>query len=333
MNPSIKDVAAKAGCSIATVSRVLSGTGYISDDAKQKVMEAVKALSYRPNRLARSLRAQKSKVIGLILSDIRNPFFSEISRAVETVALASGFTVLICNTDEDPKKETLYLDLMAQEKVAGVLLSPTRSGFKDLRKLGKSFPPLVLVDRKPPEAAFDSVVLDNFEAALKLTRTLLDGGYKRIAGIFGAKSFTAGERLRGFEAAFANCPEKLAGTFRAPAFEEEGERLMTEILALEPKADAVLCSSALLATGAYKALRTRSTRMPADMGFVCFDDLAWALFVDPPITVIRQPATTIGQTAAELLMKRIEDPKRPVSEICLIGELVERESSRRRLSV
>lgn len=331
MNPSIKDVAAKAGCSIATVSRVLSGTGYISDEAREKVMDAVKELSYRPNRLARSLRAQKSKVIGLIVSDIRNPFFSEISRAVETVALASGYTVLICNTDEDPKKEALYLDLMAQEKVAGVLLSPTRSSFKDLTKLGKSYPPLVLVDRKPPEAAFDSVVLDNHDAALKLTQTLLDGGYKKIAGIFGARSFTAGERLKGFEAAFSDYPQRLAGVYRAPAFEDEGERLMNEILALKPKVDAILCSSALLATGAYKVLRERQIGMPSHMGFACFDDLAWASFVSPAITVIKQPATTIGQTAAELLMKRIEDPKRAVSEICLIGELIERESSSRKV--
>ncbi len=325
MPSSIKQVAEHAGCSIATVSRVLSGTGYISEDAKTKVLAAVEALDYRPNRLARSLRAQKSKVIGLILSDIRNPFFSEISRAVETVAFAAGYSVLISNTDEDPKKEARYLELMAEEKVAGILLSPTRQGFKDLAKYRKTSPPLVLIDRKPPDSGIDSVVIDNFEAASKLTRALLDGGYQRIAGIFGARSFTAAERLRGFEAAFAGTPEKLAGVFQAPAFEDEGDRLMTEILKLEPKADAVLCSSALLATGAYKAVK----RHKAKIGFACFDDPSWASFVEPAVTVIRQPATTIGQTAAELLMKRIDDPKRPISEICLIGELIERESSRK----
>ncbi len=330
MNSSIKDVAERAGCSTATVSRVLSGTGYISEEAKAKVMAAVEALDYRPNRLARSLRAQKSRVLGLILSDIRNPFFSEISRAVETVAIDAGYSVIISNTDEDPKKEARYLELMAEEKVAGIILSPTRAGFKDLAGLRSGSPPLVLIDRKPPNTGMDSVVLDNFEAAAKLTRTLIDGGYQKIAGIFGARSFTAGERLRGFESAFSEAPEKLAGVFKAPAFEEEGERLMEEILSLDPAVDAVLCSSALLATGAYKALKRNKISMPGAMGFACFDDLSWASFVEPAITVIRQPATTIGQTAAELLMKRIEDPKRAVSEICLIGELVERGSSTRR---
>lgn len=326
---SIKDVAEKAGCSTATVSRVLSGTGYISEDAKAKVLAAVAELDYRPNRFARNLRSRKSLVLGLILSDIRNPFFSAISRAVEDVAMAAGYSTIICNTDEDTAKEARYLELMAEEKVAGIILSPTRAGFQHLARAVKNLPPLALIDRKPPGISADSVVIDNHEASGKLAQVLIDGGYQRIAGIFGAKSFTASERRKGFEAAFARCPGKLAGTFQAPAFEEEGERVMTEILTMTPAIDAVMCSSALLATGAYKALKRHGVPMPRDMGFACFDDLTWASFVDPPVTVIRQPAATIGQTAAELLMKRIDDRSRPVSEIRLIGELVERESSRR----
>lgn len=329
MAASIKDVAEKAGCSTATVSRVLSGTGYISEEARSKVMAAVEALDYRPNRFARNLRSQKSRVLGLILSDIRNPFFSAISRAVEDVAMAAGYSTIICNTDEDPAKESRYLELMAEEKVAGILLSPTRSGFRNLQEMAAILPPLVFIDRKPPGTGVDSVLIDNFEASQKLARTLIAGGYRRIAGIFGARSFTAAERRRGFEAAFASCPGKLAGVFQAPAFEHEGDRLMTEILAAKPNVDAVMCSSALLATGAYKALKRNGISMPAKMGFACFDDLAWASFVDPAVTVIRQPAATIGQTAAELLMKRIDHPDRPVSEICLLGELVERGSSRK----
>lgn len=330
MNVSIKDVAEKAGCSTATVSRVLSGTGYISEEAKASVLAAVEALGYKPNRAARNLRSKRSSVLGLILSDIRNPFFSAISRAIEDIALEAGYSTLICNTDEDPERESRYLDLMAEEKVAGIILSPTRAGFKNLPRLAEILPPMVLIDRKPPRIEIDSVVIDNFEASMTLARTLIDGGFRRIAGIFGARSFTAGERKRGFEAAFESCPAKLAGVFEAPAFEEEGDRLMSEILTKKPAVDAVLCSSALLATGAYKALKRHGIAMPGKMGFACFDDVAWASFVDPPVTVIRQPATIIGQTAAELLMKRIENPERPVSEICLQGELIQRASSARK---
>ncbi len=326
---SIKDVAAKAGCSTATVSRVLSGKGYISEDARAKVEAAVEALGYRPNRVARSLRAKSSRVIGLILSDIRNPFFSEISRAVENVAFRHGYSVLICNTDEDPKKEENYMELMAEEKVAGILLSPTRAGFKNVGKYKKHSPPMVLFDRKIPDSGIDSVVIDNFEAAFKLASALLDGGYRNIAGIFGARSYTAAERLKGFQAAFEKHPDRLVGIYQANAFEAEGERLIGEILSKHSTVDAVLCSSALLATGAYKALRQRGILIPQEMGFVCFDDPSWASFVDPPVTVIRQPASTIGQTVAELLLKRINEPDRPVSEICLLGELVERASTRK----
>lgn len=327
MSLSIKDVALRAGCSIATVSRVLAGKGYIGDDTRQKVEEAVKALGYRPNRVARSLRAAKSRVIGLILSDICNPFFSEISRAVEHVAIRHGYSVLICNADEDPAKEAHYLQLMEEEKVAGILLSPTRSIAKAL-DLSK-FPPLVLFDRKFSKAQMDSVVIDNEDAAFRLTRTLIEGGYRNIAGVFGAKSYTAGGRIAGFKAAFEGVEDRMQGVHQAPAFEVEGRRLMQEILELRPAVDAVLCSSALLATGAYQALRESGLRMPDEMGFACFDDPPWAGFVDPSVTVIRQPATAIGETAAELLMKRITDPTRAVSEVVLQGELIERGSSRR----
>ncbi|MDQ8188441.1 LacI family DNA-binding transcriptional regulator [Pelagicoccus sp. SDUM812002] len=328
MSHSIKDVAKRAGCSIATVSRVLSGKGYISDDARKKVEEAVEELGYRPNRVARSLRARKSRVIGLIVSDISNPFFSEISRAVERVAMAKGFSVLICNSDEDGEKEGRYLKLMDEEQVAGILLSPTRANKKPIDPA--KLPPMVLIDRKLNEASLDAVLIDNEGAARRLTETLLAGGFQKIAGIFGgAKSFTAALRIKGFKAAFEGQEERMGAIHQAPAFEAEGVRLMQQILAEDPSVDAVVCSSALLATGAYKGLRESSTKKPAEMGFACFDDPSWASFVEPAVTVVRQPASAIGEAAADLLLKRIEDRSRPVSEVVLQGELVERESSGR----
>ncbi|MDQ8200401.1 LacI family DNA-binding transcriptional regulator [Pelagicoccus enzymogenes] len=329
MSHSIKDVAKRAGCSIATVSRVLSGKGYISEDARKKVEAAVEALGYRPNRVARNLRERKSRVIGLIVSDISNPFFSEISRAVERVAMARGFSVLICNTDEDGEKEGRYLKLMDEEQVAGILLSPTRANKKPIDP-GK-LPPMVLIDRKLNEASLDAVLIDNEGAARRLTETLLEGGFRKIAGIFGGEnSFTAALRIQGFKTAFEGQEERMGAIRQGPAFEAEGVRLMREILAEDPSVDAVVCSSALLATGAYKALREGGGKKLAEMGFACFDDPSWASFVEPAVTVVRQPASAMGEAAADLLLKRIEDGGRPVSEVVLQGELVERESSVRR---
>ncbi|GHC61187.1 LacI family DNA-binding transcriptional regulator [Roseibacillus persicicus] len=325
MNPSIKDVAKLADCSTATVSRVLAGKGYISESARKKVEEAVKELGYRPNRVARSLRAQKSRVIGLVLSDIRNPFFSEISRAVEQVAFQHGYNVLICNTDEDSTREEHYLKLLEEEQVAGILLSPTRNRVQKLNTV--STVPLVLFDRKFPKSTLDSVIIDNEAAAHALTRTLIAGGFKRIAGIFGARSYTASARISGFKSAFEGQESFIAGTHQIDAFEEEGNRLTKKLLNDDVPPDAILCSSALLATGAFRAIKEMKLRVPEDIGFACFDDPSWATFVDPPVTVIRQPAQAIGESAAELLMKRIEAPDRPVSEITLQGELIQRAST------
>ncbi len=317
---SITDVAQLAGVSTATVSRVLSGRGYVSEEARVKVAAAVKKLGYRPNRVAKSLREQVSRVIGLIISDIRNPFFSEICKSVEDVALAHGYSVLISNTNEDADRENRSIQLMIDENVAGLLISPTLTTARSYISSFKTRFPIVVFDRKPSGLDLDSVLLDNKDAAYRLAQSLLRTGYRNIAGIFGKRSFTANERLKGFETALTEARIKPSSIHRVDPVEIEGEKIIDQIQATTPRTDAVFCSSALLAIGAYKALRTQK-RPP---GFACFDDATWTAFVDPPVTVIRQPTAMIGATATELLLKRIADPTRPVSDICLKGELIER---------
>jgi len=316
---SIVDVAKLAGVSTATVSRVLSGKGYVSNAVRGKVAAAVEKLGYRPNRVARSLREQKSQVIGLIISDIRNPFFSEISKSVEDVALAKGYSVLISNTNEDPDRETRSIQLMFDENVAGIMISPTLEGCKIFAAHLKMNLPMVVFDRKPVRVDIDSVLIDNIDAAFRLTQSLIQAGHKHIGGIFGEQSFTANERLKGFRSALEAAKLEPAVIAKVNPMEREGERVMEKIFQ-HKKLDAIVCSSALLATGAYKTMR----RLKRRIGFACFDDVAWAGFADPPVTVIRQPTEIIGATAAELLLKRIADPSRPVSEICLKGELIVR---------
>lgn len=317
---SIKDVANLAGLSVATVSRVLSGRGYASDEARAAVEQAVRKLNYRPNRIARSLREQRSRVIGLIVSDIRNPFFSEITKSVEDVALANGYSVLICNTNEDVDREEKSLHLMADEKVAGVLISPTLAGCKRFGDYTSLNLPMVVFDRKPSGVEVDSVMIDNVDSAARLTQSLLDAGHRRVVGIFGQKSYTAIERLRGFRETMSRAGLEPAGVFKAEPVVAEGERVIADILNLKPQADAVMCSSALLAIGAYKAMRLANFKP----GFACFDDAAWTAFAEPPVTVIRQPTELIGATATELLIKRIADPSRALSAIVLTGELIDR---------
>lgn len=329
---SIKDVARRAGVSTATVSRMLAGKSYISEETRERVQAAVDALDYRPNRVAQRLRERQSRILALIVSDIQNPFFGQLTRTVETFAQQHGLSVFICNADEDARKEAHYLELMLQEKVAGVIISPTRHARTPLKTLQKRGIPVVTVDRQVGRE-FDSVLIDNTGAARQLTARMLDAGYTRVAGIFGADSFTAEERLAGFMQEHEARRQSPGPIERPPAFEAEGHAAMTRLLARTPRPDAVLCSSALLATGAYQALTETRLPPPRDCGFACFDDPAWARCVTPRITVIAQPTALIGETAFELLLKRIEDPARGTSHIRLEGQLIERNSLKARTEV
>src|SRR2546423_4477990 len=198
--PSIKDDPKGAGISTATVSRVLSNGLHVRPEVRERVMAAVERLGYRPNLVARSLRSQQSNTIGLIVSDIRNPFFTSISRAVEDVAYEQGFSVFLCNTDENPEKEAIYLHLMRDEGVAGVIFSPTRQSATTFSASNPNFP-MVVVDRSIPNGDVDVVLLDNIDAAYRLTAHLIESAYRRIAALCGETSTTGQERQLGYEKA------------------------------------------------------------------------------------------------------------------------------------
>src|SRR6266513_4441679 len=174
---SIKDVAEAAGVSTATVSRVLSNGLHVRPEVRERVMATVERLGYRPNLVARSLRSQRSSTIGLIVSDISNPFFTAIGRAVEDTAHEQGYSVLLCNTDENPEKEAIYLNLMQDENVAGVIFAPTLLSTGHFKATNLNYP-VVLVDRSLPDSNVDTVLLDNVDAGYRLTLHLLENGYR-----------------------------------------------------------------------------------------------------------------------------------------------------------
>ncbi len=177
---SIKDVAIAAGVSTATVSRVLADKPYVRGEVRDHVLAVVKELNYRPNRVARSLRAQKSNILGLIVSDIQNPFFTLISRAVEDAAYAQGMSIFLCNTDEDPGKEAMYLKLMRDERVSGIILSPTQKTSNNFIEITNSHLPVVVIDRRVHNVDIDSVLIDNVQSAYKIIDHLIGHGYQRI---------------------------------------------------------------------------------------------------------------------------------------------------------
>lgn len=326
---SIKEVAEAADVSTATVSRVLSNKPHVRPELRARVLEAVARLNYRPNLVARNLRSQQSSTLGLIVSDIRNPFFTDISRAVEDAAYAQGFSVFLCNTDENPKKERIYLNLMRDENVAGVIFSPTRETAAHFAALQLGFP-TVVVDRAVPESPVDQVLLDNVAAAQRLTTHLITNGYRRIAGVFGEASTTGRERHQGFAAALQAHDLAPAQVVYTPPKISAGYTAVLGILDSDTPPEAIVATNSLLTAGALKAIQARGMRVPDDVALVGFDETTWTTLVQPPITVIAQPTLEIGRTATELLLQRIGEPERPSRIVILSGELLVRASSARR---
>jgi LacI family transcriptional regulator, fructose operon transcriptional repressor len=327
--PSIKDVAKIAGVSTATVSRVLGNNAHIKEKTRQRVMEAVEQLNYRPNLIARSLRAQKSARIGLVVSDIRNPFFTAISRAVEDAAYEQGYSVLLCNTDENPEKEELYLNVLHDENVAGIIFSPTQKFGARLAAFESNIP-FVIIDRAVDTKRADMVLLDNVAAGYELTKHLIENGYRKLAGLFGNASTTGKERNKGFREALREHQLKpVAEQFISPRI-KQGYETTLALLEQTERPDAIFTSNSLLTAGSFQAIRDCKLKVPNDVALVGFDETTWGALVDPPITLIAQPTEEIGRTATELLFQRIAEPTRSPKTVILKGNLIARGSSAKR---
>ena len=325
----IKDVADLAGVSSSTVSRVLNNREYIKVETREKVLSAMNDLEYKPNRLARGLRFNTSRIIGLIISDIQNPFFTRLVRAVEDVAYKNNYALILANTDEDFQKEEFNVELMISERVAGVIVTPTREYNCPVRNLLINKIPVVSVDRRTLDCNVDTVVLDNVNASRKLIEHLLSMNHRRIGAILGSSDVTTGrERLIGYFEAFntQNIPVDKALIKQSMPKEEDGYSLAHELLELDDPPTAIYTGNNLLALGTMRAIKERGLIIPDDVSMVSFDDSKWAQLVQPSITVVAQPTYEMGKVAAELVMRRIADRKCPIETIMLDSEILYRES-------
>lgn len=328
---SIKDVAEAAGVSTATVSRVLADKPHIRPEIRQRVLVAVEKLNYRPNRVARSLRNRQSSTIGLVVADIRNPFFTSLSRAVEDVASERDMSVFLCNSDEDMRKETLYLDLLRDEHVAGIIIAPTAHRADAFSRELSQDMPIVVIDRRVKAEDVDSVLIDNAESAVRIAGHLLDDGYRRIGAIFSADISTGRERHEGYVRAHEErgIPIDPSLARFMENREDNGYDAVSSLLALPHLPDAILTTNGVMSTGAYRYFREHRIRIPKDIGFAGFDETPWSELVDPPMTTLKQPTYEIGRTATQLLLDRIADPSRHARSVVLRGRLVIRDSCHR----
>ena len=318
MPVTIKDVAKRAGVSSATVSRVLADKPYTSSEVKRRVLNAVEALGYRPNRTARSLRVRRSSVIGLILSDIQNPFFNAVVRAVEDTLYGHGYGVLLCNSDEDVQREQLYLDLFLDEQVSGVILTPTRGDAKAYEALLSAEIPFTVIDRYVTALEVDTVVTNNAEAASDVVERLIRGGHERIGAIFSDLSISTGrERLEGYKNALrrANLPfDPSLVRFGRPVH-SDGYQLVGELLRESAAFTGLFTGSKLLTLGALRYLYEHDISLDA-LALGAFDALDW-LPNQPEMIVAEQPAYKLGETAAQLLLGRIGDPNKATEHVIL----------------
>ena len=327
--PTIYEVAALAGVSAATVSRVFNGMS-VSPEKSKLVREAAETLAFTPNRTARTLRRQASEVIALVIPDIENPFFTSLARGVEDVAQAAGYSVVLCNTDENPEKEARYLDIAISDNMAGVILAAA-SDRSDLSRLVARKRPIVAVDRGPHGFDIDAVMVDNRSGGEAATRALLDQGYKRIACITGPTDVeTAQQRRDGWR-------ETMSSAGHLGAAEEYlrysnyrldgGQQAMRELLDLPQPPDAVFVANNLMGVGALQVLAGRGL-LPPTFGMSIFGDLPYAALAPTAITVVYLPARYLGVTAARLLLDRINGDEQPARTIVLRNEVRDPDADR-----
>ena len=327
---SIKDVAEQAGVSVATVSRVFSNRPHVRAEVREHVLGVAALLGYRPSRIARNLRKQSTNIIGLLVSDVRNPFFVEIARAIEDVANSHQMSVFLCNTDENPEKEQTYLHTLIDELVAGIILVPTQEKVENFGFLLQSGIPIVITDRRIEGAAIDSVVSDNLQSAYQITSHLIKQGHERIGALIGAaKSTTGRDRLQGFKQAMTDhgrtIHEDLIG--RIDPTEKASEPIVSQWLASHTPPTAIFSGNSLMTIGVVNAIHKAGLAIPDQISIAGFDDTIWMPHIAHGITVISQPAYEMGRTAAELLFQRMADPLRDPREVVLKGRLIVRGSS------
>ncbi len=311
----MKDVAEKAGVSPATVSRVLNGSLTVRSEYRARVLRTIEEVGYRPNRLASNLRRQKAAMIGVLISDIENPHFTQMVRAVEDAAYRRGYRVLLCNTDETAEKQASYLEVLAAERVRGVILSSSDPGGEEIGELLDLGIPLVAFDRAVEDPRAGAVVADNVSGMRLATEHLVRAGHERIGFVGGPVGIETGAgRLEGYTEAMRRAglsPLVVEGGFRI-----ERGRAATEELLGEETLTALIAGNNLMTIGALQALRERGLRVPDDVALVGVDDPFWSELIEPPLTALAQPVREMADCAVDLLFEEIggrdQTPRRVV---------------------
>jgi LacI family transcriptional regulator len=284
----------------------------VNPELAERVHAACVALHFRPSRAARALAGVPSAIIGLLVTDVQNPFYMEILRGVEDIAQKNGYLIIVCNSKEDSERERQYIEVLCAEAVAGAILVPAHEGKTAVALFAAHGIPVVAVDRQVRDVPLDSVMIDNVQAAYDAVTHLIKAGYRRIGMIVGPLDTTTGRgRLAGYREALrqAGIPHDPALERWGPPDEEHGRLLAEELLALPEPPEAVCAGNNRIALGILRAVHNRHLRIPEDIAMIGFDDIPWAAPGSTSLTLVVQPAYEMGCAAAELLIQRLQHPE------------------------
>jgi DNA-binding LacI/PurR family transcriptional regulator len=311
---------------------VLNNYPFVKEETRRRVLKVIRETNYQVNAVARNLRRRKTHSIGVIISNVLSSFYSVIAKAVEDVAIRNMFSTVLCNGGDSPEKELNYLKVLHENRVDGIILSPTGKNRDYLSFLVSSGIPVAVIDRTVKGLECDSVLVNNREASREAVGYMLRQGYREIGFISGPQDRLTGiKRLQGYYDAHEQEGVPVdEGLIRMGDFLIESGKVMARELLENGKLDALYVANSDMATGAYMAIREAKVRIPQDIALVIFDDPEWASLVTPGVTAVRQPVYTLGSTAADLLVKRIVDgsgalDREPV-KIVLEAKLIKRDS-------
>jgi LacI family transcriptional regulator len=328
----IKEVAKEANVSISTVSRVLNKSGYTSEKTKEKVLNAVKKLNYQGSLVAAAMKKKQTLTLGLIIPDIKNIFYSDLTRTIEDRANSHGFNIFLCNTDNNLQKEAEYIHLLIAKGVDGIIFSSPEADDGNIEELRENYPelPVVILGGKFPKLILNEIIVDNVDGAYKAMRHLLDLGHKDIAFIGGdPETYASIERHQGYKLALneRGVPIKDDYVIFDKFYIESGYKNAMRLLQKNDRPSAIFAVSDSVAVGVYKAARELNIKIPEQLSVVGFDDSQYAEILYPMLTTIRTPIKEMGQRAIEIMVKAIKEKQIIKETVLFYPTLIEREST------
>jgi len=335
----IKDVALRAGVSVTTVSHVVNDTRHVSAKGRERVELAIRELGYVPNAMARSLKSNTTSTLGMLIPNSSNPYFAEIVRIVEDRCFGAGYTLVLCNTDDEPHRQSVYLQVLAERRIDGLIVVSTGDDDSLVTQLHGLRIPTVLVDREIADPACDLVETAHMQGGLLAVRHLLSLGHKRIACIGGPVGVMPSEqRIEGWRMALAEAgatpdiAKAAALLWRGGFTSQGGYEAMHAILRTEQAPSAVFVCNDLMAIGALRAAHESGVRVPDDLSIVGFDDIELSAYTSPALTTVAQPKERIGALAVDMLLERVGGKRRDARKVVLQPELRVRASTARHAS-